>query len=130
MSKKLYFNIYVRVMLEKEPFYVSDGIIYVQDNLFEGYMTNDYISGSFEEKMLYVEMLKYSYDENICEYGEFNSNIVFFETPQTYVVKDLDSQLELELNIQEKITDISEIEEIKETLKRIKKFYGIPDNMN
>lgn len=129
MKRKI-FKIIVRISEDEECFYVSDGYIVIQNDIFEGYITDDYIAGSFENQRLFVHMLMYDYYNKICNYSEFEDKIGFFELPEMYLLKGskkIGEQFQIQIDFQENIDNQHRFNEIEGNLKEIKEFYGIPD---
>ena len=95
MERK-YFKIYVRIIDENEVFLVSDGSIVLENEVFEGYITDDYITGTFKEQTLFIQMLIYDYGDQISDYVEFKDEVDFFEIPETYIINGSESTSTLE----------------------------------
>lgn len=127
--KRKYFEIYVRIMEGDEAFIVSDGYISIEDEKFEGYITDDYISGTFKEQKLLVKISMYDYTDHVINYDEFESKVDFFEIPETYLLKECkendESEFKIEITFKEEVKEITKFEKIDTTIKNIKAFYHI-----
>ena len=117
--KRHYFEVELRI----GDFYSGDGKIVIEDDVFEGYIALDYITGSYESGTLFLEVLNY---EN-CEYMEFEQPVSEFILPDVYYLT-FDYGVEAELNILNIIKEKEKQKEFDAYINNIKKIHGIPGN--
>lgn len=121
---KRFFKIYVRMSIDEENFYLSDGCLAIKNDSFEGYMTDDYIKGNYKNQTIYFKMFMHEFQTGACYYSEFQDKIDFLEFPGTYNINCLNSEATFQLNVEEEITDKSDIQRIQGTLEEIREFYS------
>lgn len=127
-GKKKAFFIYVRIMENEEVFYGSDGCIFIEDDVFEGYLTEDYLVGAYENESLDIEILVRDVFDKSHSYYNFKTKTRDFELPETYILSNKeDSLFQLELIVQELISDYETLNRKKEFLNQIRILHGIGD---
>lgn len=100
----------------------SDGFIKLENDMFEGYTTNDKLSGDFSGNELWIEFLT---GDN--KYLSFTYVVDFLKLPGKYVLKsNIDNGYVCEIFFKEKITQATKIEEIESEIKRVDAFHAIP----
>ena len=117
--KKAYFEVEMRI----GDFYSGDGKIIIEDDIFEGYIALDYITGSFKNGELFLEVL--NYEENW--YMQFEQNISEFFLQDIYVLNS-DNGVEAELNVQNQIKEKEKQKEFDLYVKALKRIHDIPEN--
>ena len=116
---------YMRLISNLEVCCISDGYFFVEDNYFEGFLTDDYITGAYDryEKRFNVELLTHDYESNDTYISLFHTDeIVNFEYYKEYFLK---SSTDISLSIQLVVEDLPMWERYKEYLEyhleRVKK---------
>lgn len=109
--------------INKKVFYVSDGYILIENDLFEGYLTNDYIKGNYQKQNIYFKLFMVEYNDSSFYFSEFRDKIDYLEIPGKYDIKCMNTQAIFHLDIREIIRNPFDIKKIENNLKEIKNFY-------
>ncbi|MCI8411776.1 MAG: hypothetical protein HFJ40_05020 [Clostridia bacterium] len=120
---KKIFKIYVRMSINKKVFYVSDGYILIENDLFEGYLTDNYIEGNYKNQNIYCKLFMYEYNKGEFYLSEFKDKIDYLEIPGKYDIQCINTQAIFHLDIREIIKNPLDIQKIENNLKEIKNFY-------
>lgn len=115
---------YFEVQLRIEGLYWSDGVVKVEDDKFEGYLTSDYISGEYSFGCLEVDFQEYDLERN--EVGQkvtFYTELDNFELPNGFyfVTGDRGQWTYLEIDQKAKISP----QKFNSILSRIKRLHQI-----
>ena len=120
MKEKI-FDIEARLKTSSKCFYLSDGKILVKDNIFEGYLTNDYIIGKYDEEkfILSAELLINDLDTGEEEIFDFSIDEDDFTLPNRFCLEDKENKIFLILDV----LNVSKISKgkFKENLSKIVK---------
>lgn len=127
--KKLYYKIYVRIgEYDSEKggnfFYYSDGYIIIKNNAFEGFLTYDIITGKIDDNKLSISIANYNKNKESTNYSDEFESITF---PELYRLHcDDDKWTFIEINFNERITDIKEHKKIEHEISIVKSLHTIP----
>lgn len=119
--KKMYFEVELRI----EDYSFGDGIIVVEDDVFEGYIALDYITGSYKEGILSLEIL--NFEPMFPDiYMEYQTNLTEFELPNDFYLSSNDEEEWVYFKIKNKVTDVKKQKRFNEFLSEIKDLHQIP----
>ena len=120
MKEKI-FDIEARLTTSLDCKYFSDGKILVKDNIFEGYLTNDYIIGKYDDEkfILSAKLLINDLHTGEEEIIDFSIDEDDFTLPNTFCLEEKENKIFLNLEV----LNVSEIskERFKENLLKIAK---------
>lgn len=129
--KKIYYEVEVRIYeitsdqdddVFEELRSFSDGFILLEDDSFEGCLTNDQISGEFDGNELSIEILDYN-DEYWC----FSCDADEFQLPGKYILENnIEDESICEITFKEKVTNRNKQIEIETEYERVKEIYLLP----
>lgn len=119
--KKMYFEVELRI----EDYYFGDGIIVVENDIFEGYIALDYITGSYQEGMLSLEVLNFE-PMFPDKYMEYQTDLTEFELPNDFYLSSEDEGEWVYFKIKNKVKDVKRQKRFNEFLSEIKDLHQIP----
>lgn len=119
--KKMYFEVELRI----EDYYFGDVIIVVENDIFEGYIALDYITGSYQEGMLSLEVLNFE-PMFPDKYMEYQTDLTEFELPNDFYLSSEDEGEWVYFKIKNKVKDVKRQKRFNEFLNEIKDLHQIP----
>ena len=101
----------------------SDGAIIIENEKFEGFLTNDYIYGKINENQIVLHILDDNYQYLLFKTSE---DSYFIELPNSYEMKCVLEGMEYflcELEFKNTEKDFQKISSIKSQIKRVKELH-------
>ena len=116
--EKAYFEVELRI----ENYCKGDGKVVIKEDVFEGYIALDYISGCYKNGTLYLKVL--TFEDKISK--NFESTVDLFELPNFYYLKEKGGEY-AKIDFLSIIKDKEKQKNFDLLIERIRKMHGFSE---